>query len=57
VAVGLAVGLGLLAKETILLLIGGLAVGFVANRQGRLLPRTRWGSARELWQARREDKQ
>ncbi len=40
-AVGLVVGLGLLAKETILLLIAGLAVGFVANRQGRFL-RSPW---------------
>jgi Dolichyl-phosphate-mannose-protein mannosyltransferase len=35
-AVGLVVGLGLEAKQTVLLLLGGLAVGFVVNRQWRL---------------------
>ena len=35
-AVGVAVGVGLEAKQTVLLLLGGLAVGFVVNRQRKL---------------------
>lgn len=40
-AVGLSVGVALMAKETILLLLGGLLIGFVINRQLRLL-RSAW---------------
>ena len=40
-AVGLSVGIALLAKETVLLLLGGLFVGLLVNRQLRLL-RSPW---------------
>jgi hypothetical protein len=40
-AVGVTVGVGLEAKQTILLLLGGLVVGFLVNRQRAVL-RSRW---------------
>ncbi len=40
-AVGVVVGLALLTKETILLLAGGLTIGFLVNRQARIF-RSPW---------------
>ena len=39
--VGVTVGVGLEAKQTVLLLLGGLAIGFIVNRQGAVL-RSAW---------------
>jgi 4-amino-4-deoxy-L-arabinose transferase-like glycosyltransferase len=52
-AVGLVVGVGLEAKNTSLMLLAGLAIGFVVNRQGRIF-RSPWlwagaGLAVALW--------